>query len=88
MAMNASDVWGYRSMRKGAPVSSMGESAVTQQPQAAQQAQQTGGFKGLSGAISPQNPLFWLLVLVLLLTGLLAASFHLRIGRASVGATV
>lgn len=85
MAVNGSDLWGYRKVRGGQQVASMDQTAVTQQPQAAQQAQQNGGFKGLSGALNPANPLLWLLLLVLLLTGLLAVSFHVRIGRADIG---
>lgn len=76
------DLYSYRSLRKGMQVSDMTDVAVTEQPTAAQAASNTGGFKGWSAAIDPHNPLLWVVILILLLSGIIAASFHLRVTRA------
>lgn len=76
------DVYSYRSLRKGMAVADMTDVAVTEQPTAAQASTNEGGFKGWKAAIDPHNPLLWVLILILLLSGIVAASFHLRVTRA------
>lgn len=81
------DPYGWRKHR--GPVQTMDPaSALTEQPAAAAQAQATGGFQGLKGALDPRNPLLMLALLVAFFAGLIALSFHIRVGHKSVSAAV
>lgn len=84
------DVYAFRKLRGGQMVSDMVDTATTDQPQSAQQSQAAGNgaFKGFQAAADPANPLLWIVLALLVLVGLIGISFHIRVGRRELSASV